>query len=138
MLNCCDRISKQILSFQDKLQSIIKELDKENKTIANLQSEKFEGLSKEVKLAHEQANLKINSGFEQLQNENSIIQKNVSDKISEINTAFKDYSQKIQDSLNKFTDDNNQTKLDSNMLNAKILAELKNIIQEIKAPLDLD
>jgi hypothetical protein len=52
--------------------------------LAFLQNEKFSVLAKEVKLAQDQANSKINSGFEQLQNENSNIQKDVKEKISEI------------------------------------------------------
>lgn len=105
---------------------------------ANKQNEIFEELRKEIKLAQDQANSKINSGFEQLQSENINIQKDVKEKVSDIKTTFKDYSQKVQDALTKYSEDSHQSKLEANRLKEQMQIELKNILTEIKAPLDLD
>ena len=105
---------------------------------ANKQNEIFEELIKEIKLAQDQANSKINSGFEQLQSENINIQKDVKEKVSDIKTTFKDYSQKVQDALTKYSEDSHQSKLEANRLKEQMQIELKNILTEIKAPLDLD
>ncbi len=105
---------------------------------ANKQNEKFEELRKEIKLAQDQANSKINNGFEQLQSENINIQKDVKEKVSDIKTTFKDYSQKVQEALTKYSEDSHQSKLEANRLKEQMQIELKNILTEIKAPLDLD
>ena len=89
-------------------------------------------------MAQDQANSKINSGFEQLQSENLNIKKDVKENISEIKTTFKDYSQKVQEALIKYSEDNHQSKLEANKLKEKMYSELQNILKEIKAPLDLD
>ena len=120
------------------LKQILADTQTKNQDIANKQNEKFDELRKEVKLAQDQANSKINSGFEQLQNANIDIQKDVKEKISDIKTTFKDYSQKIQDALTKYSEDNHQSKLEANRLKEQMQIELKNILTEIKAPLDLD
>jgi hypothetical protein len=106
--------------------------------IANQQNEKYGELSKDVKTFQEQANTKINSGFEQLQNENSNIQKDVKEKVADIKSSFKDYSQKVQEILTKYSDDLHQSKLDSNRLKEEMQTEINNLLKEIKAPLDLD
>ena len=125
--NNINELKKALTALQTKIQDL-----------ATLQNEKFEGLTKEVKLAQDQANSKINSGFEQLQSENSSIQKDVKEKISDIKTTFKDYSQKVQEALTKYSEDSHQSKLEANKLKEKIQSELQNILKEIKAPLDLD
>jgi hypothetical protein len=58
--------------------------------------------------------------------------------MSEIKITFKDYAQKVQETLSKYSEDNNQSKLETNKLKEQIQKELKNILIEIKAPLDLD
>ncbi|MFY7935894.1 MAG: hypothetical protein ACOVOQ_00845 [Flavobacterium sp.] len=122
----------------NELKSALTVLQTKTQDLATLQNEKFEGLAKEVKLAQDQANSKINSGFEQLQSENSSIQKDVKEKISEIKTAFKEYSQKVQEALTKYSEDSHESKLEANKLKEKMQSELQNILKEIKAPLDLD
>ncbi len=122
----------------NELRQALTDFQTKTQDLANLQNEKFEGLAKEVKVSQDQANSKINTGFEQLQKENSNIQKEVNDKISEIKTAFKDYSQKIQDTLTNYSKDSHQSKLEANKLKEQMQIELHNILKEIKAPLDLD
>jgi uncharacterized protein YoxC len=122
----------------NELKKALTALQAKTQDLATLQNEKFEGLAKVVKLAQDQANSKINSGFEQLQSENSSIQKDVKEKISDIKTTFKDYSQKVQEALTKYSEDSHQSKLEANKLKEKMQSELQNILKEIKAPLDLD
>lgn len=122
----------------NELKQALTALQTKTQDAATLQNEKFEGLAREVKLAQDQANSKINSGFEQLQSENLNIQKDVNENISEIKTTFKDYSQKVQEALTKYSEDNHQSKLEANKLKEKMYSELQNILKEIKAPLDLD
>jgi len=122
----------------NELKQTLTALQTKVQDLATLQNEKFQGLAKEVKLAQDQSNSKINSGFEQLQIENTGIQKDVKDKISEIKKAFNEYSQKVQEALTKYSEDNHQSKLEANELKDKMQTELQNILKEIKAPLDLD
>lgn len=122
----------------NELKQALTALQTKTQDAATLQNEKFEGLAREVKLAQDQANSKINSGFEQLQSENLNIKKDVKENISEIKTTFKDYSQKVQEALTKYSEDNHQSKLEANKLKEKMYSELQNILKEIKAPLDLD
>ena len=84
------------------------------------QNEKFEILGKEIKTAQDEANSKINNNFEQLQ------------------TAFKDYSLKVQEALTKYSEENIELKKATNQIKEQIQKELKSILTEIKAPLDLD
>ncbi len=84
------------------------------------QNEKFETVWKEIKTAQDDANSKINNNFEQLQ------------------TAFKEYSLKVQESLTKYSEENIELKKVTNQIKEQIQKELKNILIEIKAPLDLD
>jgi hypothetical protein len=136
--NDINEIKQLMTTVQTKIQEIAYQQQTKMQDLALLHNEKFEGLAKEVKLAQDQANSKINSGFEQLQSENSNIQKDVKEKISEIKTTFKDYSQKVQEALTKYSEDSHQSKLETNKLKEQIQKELKNILTEIKAPLDLD
>lgn len=106
--------------------------------ISKKQNEKFESLSKDVRVSQEQANTKINDGFEHLQKENSNIQKEVKDKVADIKNSFKDYSQKVDAVLAKYSDDLYQTQLDSNRIKEEMQTEINRILKEIKAPLDLD
>jgi len=105
---------------------------------SNQASEKFDALAKDVRIAQDQANQKINIGFEQLQAENLIVRKDVADKISDIKTSFKEYSEKIKESLNKYSNDNIEFKKGTEQVKERIQRELQNILKEIKAPLDLD
>ena len=104
----------------------------------NQATEKFDALAKDVRIAQDQANAKINSGFEQLQNENSNVQKDVRNNIAEIKTAFKDYSEKVKEALRTYSNDNAEYKKDAEQLKTKIQTDLQNILKEIKTPLDLD
>ena len=120
------------------LKRLLRDTETKIQETANKQNEKFEELRKEIKLAQDQANSKINNGFEQLQSENINIQKDVKEKVSDIMTTFKDYSQKVQEALIKYSEDSHQSKLEANRLKEQMQIELKNILTEIKAPLDLD
>jgi len=84
------------------------------------QNEKFEILGKEIKTAQDEANSKVNNNFEQLQ------------------AAFKDYSLKVQEALTKYSEEHIELKKATNQIKEQIQKELKNILTEIKAPLDLD
>ena len=106
--------------------------------LATIQNDKFDVLCREIKLTQEQSNSKINNGFELLQIENSNIQKEVKEKISEIRSSFKEYSSKVQSALNKYSDDVELNRQETNKLKGQIQSELSNILKEIKAPLELD
>jgi hypothetical protein len=131
-------IKQLMTTIQTKIQEIDHQQQTKMQALALLQNEKFEGLAKEVKLAQDQSNSKMNSGFEQLQSENSNIQKDIREKIFEIKTTFEDYSRKVQESLTKYSENSNQSKLETNKIKEEIQKQLKNILTEIKAPLDLD
>lgn len=100
--------------------------------------ESFEELSKNVKLSQEQANSKVDLGFEQLQKENINIQNDVSNKIADIKISFKEYSNSVETTLTKFIDDNKKIKIEASKLKEEMQNDLKEILMEIKAPLDLD
>lgn len=100
--------------------------------------ESFEELSKNVKLSQEQANSKVDLGFEQLQKENINIQNDVSNKIADIKISFKEYSNSVDITLTKFIDDNKKIKIEASKLKEDMQNDLKEILMEIKAPLDLD
>lgn len=103
-----------------------------------LTTEKFDALAKDVRTAQDQANTKINSGFEQLQTENTTLRKDVSEKIADIKTSFKDYSEKVKETLSKYSEDNLEFKKTTEKTKEQIQKELQNILKEIKSPLDLD
>ncbi len=100
--------------------------------------ESFEEISKNVKLSQEQANSKVDLGFEQLQKENINIQNDVSNKIADIKISFKEYSNSVETTLTKFIDDNKKIKIEASKLKEEMQNDLKEILMEIKAPLDLD
>ena len=100
--------------------------------------ESFEELSKNVKLSQEQANSKVDLGFEQLQKENINIQNDMSNKIADIKISFKEYSNSVETTLTKFIDDNKKIKIEASKLKEEMQNDLKEILMEIKAPLDLD
>jgi len=105
---------------------------------ANQATEKFDALAKDVRTAQDQANQKIISGFEQLQTENTNVRKDVAEKIADIKTAFKDYSEKVKETLNKYSNDNAEFKKSTEQVKEQIQKELQNLLKEIKSPLDLD
>jgi hypothetical protein len=49
-----------------------------------------------------------------------------------------EFSQKVQEALTKYSEDNYQIKQETIRLKEKIEIELQNILKEIKAPLDLE
>lgn len=104
----------------------------------NLETEKFEALAKDVRTAQDQANAKINSIFEQLQSEITTLSKDVGEKIADIKSSFKEYSEKVKDNLNKYSNDNAEFKKGTELLKEQIQRELQNILKEIKSPLELD
>jgi DNA anti-recombination protein RmuC len=104
----------------------------------NQTTDKFDALAKDVRTAQDQANAKINSGFEQLQSENATVRRDIAEKITEIRIAFKDYSESVKENLNKYSNDNAEFRREAEHLKERIQRELQNILKEIKSPLDLD
>jgi DNA anti-recombination protein RmuC len=101
-------------------------------------TQRFETLTSNVRTAQDQANQKINSGFEQLQTENSNIQKFINHKVNEINSDFKQYAQQVEKVLSSYAQSNSEFKRDTEQLKQQIKGELQNILKEIKTPLELD
>lgn len=122
----------------NELKQLSANLQNQIQDTTNQVNEKFDVLAKDVRNAQDQANQKINSGFEKLQIENSNIQKDVSERIADIKTAFKEYSEKVKETLVKYSDDNAEFKKSSEQMKEQIHKELQNILKEIKTPLDLD
>jgi hypothetical protein len=100
--------------------------------------QRFDTLTSNVRTAQDQANQKINSGFEQLQTENSVIQKDVDQKVNDIKSAFQKYSQQVENILSTYAQSNSEFKRDTEQLKQQIQMELQNILKEIKTPLELD
>lgn len=122
----------------DKIADNHTQLDNKINDITKKIVESFEELSKNVKLSQEQANSKVDLGFEQLQKENINIQNDVNNKIADIKTSFKEYSNSVETTLTKFVDDNKKIKIEASKLKEEMQKDLKEILMEIKAPLDLD
>ena len=99
---------------------------------------RFNDLRKEVKLSQDQANTKMNSGFENLEEENKKIRKEIADNITKLQSAFKDYAEKADKLLTKYSNDVDENKKETNQLKEQIQQQLQNILKEIKSPLDLD
>jgi hypothetical protein len=115
-----NKISETSSHHNEKIEAIGREL-KASQDEVNLKiSEKLEILGREIKTAQDEANSKNSNNFEQLQ------------------TAFKDYSLKVQEALTKYSDEHIELKKSTNQIKEQIQKELKNILTEIKAPLDLD
>ena len=124
--------------LKTEINNLLTKVQAKMQETTNQEAEKFEALAKEVRTAQDQANAKINSIFEQLQSENTTLRKDVGEKIADINTAFKDYSEKVKDNLTKYSNDNAEFKKGTEHLKEQIQRELQNILKEIKSPLDLD
>lgn len=122
----------------EELKQLLATVQNRIQETASQLTEKFENLAKDVRTAQDQANAKINSGFDQLQTENSNVQKDVRNNIAEIKTAFKDYSENVKEALRTYSNDNADFKKDAEQLRTKIQTDLQNILKEIKTPLDLD
>lgn len=122
-----DKISDNHTQQENKINDLTKKI-----------LESFEELSKNVKLSQEQSNSKVDLGFEQLQKENINIQNDVSNKIADIKISFKEYSNSVETTLTKFIDDNKKIKIEASKLKEEMQNDLKEILMEIKAPLDLD
>lgn len=115
-----NKISETSSHHNEKIEAIGREL-KASQDEVNLKiSEKLQILGREIKTAQDEANSKNSNNFEQLQ------------------TAFKDYSLKVQEALTKYSDEHIELKKSTNQIKEQIQKELKNILTEIKAPLDLD
>ena len=99
---------------------------------------KFDSLAKDVRTAQDQANQKINSGFEELQSENKAVRRDVDEKIADIKSSFKDYSEKVKVALSKYSEDNAEYKKSTEAIKDQIQKQLQNLLKEIKSPLDLD
>ena len=101
-------------------------------------TQRFETLTSDVRTAQDQANQKINSGFEQLQTENSNIQKDINLKVIDIKSVLQQYSQQVENILSSYAQSNSDFKRDTEQLKQQIQKELQNILKEIKTPLELD
>lgn len=122
----------------DKIADNHTQLDNKINDITEKILESFEELSKNVRLSQEQANSKVDLGFDQLQKENINIQNDVNNKIADIKTSFKEYSNSLETTITKFVDDNKKIKIEASKLKEEMQKDLKEILMEIKAPLDLD
>ncbi len=100
--------------------------------------DKITELAINIKTAHEQSNSKAELGIELIINENKKNQKELNIETNLIKNSFKDYSKIIETTIIKYTEDNHDTKLDANKFKEEIQHNLKSILMEIKAPLDLD
>jgi len=131
-------LNSQFEFLEKNMQDIAVLLLSKSEELSNKQGLKFEDLSKEIRIAQDQSNSKINNGFERLQSENIQIQSGINEKVSDIKKSFTEYMQKVEEILNKYNIDTNQTSLETNRIKEDINSSLQNILREIKAPLDLD
>ena len=58
--------------------------------------------------------------------------------LTSLQTKMQEIATQQNEKLEGFAEDNNRAKLEANNLKEQIQIELKNILKEIKAPLDLD
>lgn len=119
-------------------QSLIKQLHDISMKIITEFTQCFESLTINVRAAQDQANQKIDSGFEKLQTENSNIQRSVDQKVNDIKTAFQNYLQQVENVLSSYSQSNLELRRDAEQLNQQMQRELQNILKEIKTPLELD
>mgnify|MGYP003460928775 CR=1 FL=1 len=120
------------------LQNEFAEIKKLEINTASDLSDRFDALRKEIKLSQDQANAKMNLGFENLETENIDIRKEIAANITKLELAFKDYADKADRLLSKYSNDVADTQKEANQLKEQIKKELQNILIEIKSPLDLD
>ena len=120
------------------LQNEFAELKKLEINTASDLTDRFDALRKEIKLSQDQANAKMNLGFENLEIENKDIRKEIAANITKLESSFKDYADKADRLLSKYSNDVADTQKDANQLREQIQKELQNILKEIKSPLDLD
>src|SRR5690606_13426081 len=64
-------------------------------------SERFNDLRKEVKIAQDQANTKMNSGFELLKEDNKKTKKEFSEQVNNLLTSHKDYAERVDKLITK-------------------------------------
>ncbi|RTY90997.1 hypothetical protein EKM01_08115 [Flavobacterium sp. RSP46] len=101
--------------------------------------EKFEELSKKVKLFQEQSSAKTELGFKVLLQEYIKIKDELNTETTLIKDSFKDYSQNIETTISKYSEDNYNTKLAANKFKEELEQDLKSILMGIKdAKLDVD
>jgi len=122
----------------ESLKEILTELKSLSINTASDISGRLNELRKEVKLAQDQANAKMNSGFAKMEEENKEIRKETSSYISTIQTTFKDYADRVDKLLAHYANDTLENQRETNQLKQQIQQELQNILKEIKSPLDLD
>lgn len=108
------------------------------KEISKQLNDKFELLGKDIKISQEHASLKIESGFDLILKENIKIQTDYNLKIDNLKNTFDDYSKNIELAISKYSEDNHITKLEANKFKEEMQQDLKSILMEIKAPLDLE
>lgn len=122
-----DRLAKTQATLQTKTQDASTQL-----------TEEFHSLANDIRLAQNEANQKVNAGFERMHSENTSVRKEVDEKIDEIKAAFKDYSERVNESLSEYSIDNAEFKKGIQKVKEQIQSELQKILTEIKSPLDLD
>jgi len=100
--------------------------------------DKFNELSKELHILQDNYLQKLNSGFDEILQENSNTKQDQKEKFDGLKSAFQEYSKKIQETLTKYSNDNNEFKKNTEQLKAQMNVGLQNILKEIQAPLDLN
>ncbi len=124
--------------LKTELKNLLTAVHAKMQEATNQATEKFDSLAQDVRTAQDNANSKIYSSFEQLQSDNLILRKDVSEKIADVKTTFKDYSEKVKENLTKYSNDNAEFKRGTQQMKEQIQRELQSILKEIKSPLDLD
>ena len=102
--------------------------EKKNKEDREIDLTDLKGLLTDTGTKIQETTNKQGEKFEELRKEIKLAQ----------DQAFKEYSQKVQDVVTKYSEDSHQSKLEANRLKEQMQIELRNILTEIKAPLDLD
>lgn len=122
----------------ESLKTILSELQTFCTAMKTDMTDSFNELRKEVKISQDKANTKMNSGFITLEEENKEIRKEASAFVNKLQTTFKDYAERVDKLLVKYTNDNIDNQKETNQIKQQIQQELQNILKEIKSPLDLD
>jgi hypothetical protein len=123
---------------QETIKNFLEEFKRLLINTASDLSNRFEEQRKEVKISQDQTNSKMNSGFEELERDNKEIRKEASNYVSKLQQTFKDYADRVDKLLMKYSEDNLNSQKETNQLKLQIQQELQNLLKEIKAPLDLE
>ena len=133
-----DERAAEIAGLKDQLEKTQRDLKTNTQDASNQLAEKFHSLANDIRLAQNEANQQVKAGFVQMQSESSSIRKDVDEKIDDIRSAFKEYSENVNRTLSEYSASNAEFRNRTQEVKNEIKAELTNILLEIKSPLDLD